>query len=146
MEEIKLGIDTDDLRERAPDFRATFMDLGDAMKLDETKVIKREARLDKMTQQPSVSSFTPSSAFEDEPKSPDQPTHPSDPNYSGSSTESKPEGTPNVLIADFIKESIYSFGGAMRKLTWPETQNVVRICFLYVPKRIRLTLQTTDSY
>lgn len=134
LDEIRLGIHPYDLIDRAPFFQATFSSLGEAMTMDRTKLIKRNARLEKMAQQPLANASTSSPAFQDEPKTPDQPTHPSDPKYSGSSTESKPEGTPNTLILDFLKECIHSFAGAMRELTWPQTQTIVRIGFLYTPE------------
>ena len=127
LEEIKLGIDSDDLIDRAPRFQATFRDLRDALRKR-----RKRARIEETAQQTPASAFILSSASQEEPKTPDQPIHPIDANYSGmsgSSTESKPEGAPNVLIADFLKESICSFGRAMQKLSWPVTQNIVGIGF-----------------
>ena len=69
----------------------TLSGLGLAMMIDRIKIIKRKARLEKMALEPLANASIPSSAFEDQPKTPDQPIHPSDSKHSGSSTESKPE-------------------------------------------------------
>lgn len=123
------GISPKEYRKRAPDFRDTFIRLEDTIIKDETREIKRRERIQKMAQNP-IAGPSASIMVLQEPQTPDRPTHPDDPNYSGSSTESKPEGSPNSLILQFLQDSAVCLADILGQLTWPQTQNIVGIRFL----------------
>ena len=131
MDEINRAIE-DDFSERAPDFRPTFMRLKDAMMKDETKKIERRARLEK--QQRTRQAFLIHSASsmvgqEGYGTPPHRPAHLPDPRYSGSSTESRTETAPNMLILTFLQDCSLCLGVSVRQLGWPQTQNLVRVAF-----------------
>jgi len=129
LDEIRLGIDDEDYRERAPDFRPTFMGLADSMVRDDTKEVEKQAGLEQRTTQqtPATVPPAPSPIIWDAPRTPDQPTRPQDPKDSGSSAESKPEAAPNALILDFLRDCTFCLGRSFRQLSWPQTQNTVRL-------------------
>ena len=129
LDEIRRGIEDNDYRERAPDFRPTFVGLADSVVKDELKEAEKRERVEKQMTQATLVLVpsTPSLTLLDGPRTPGQPTHPEDPKNSGSSTESKIEGTPNTFILEFLRDCSFCLGGSFRQLLWPRTQNIVRL-------------------
>jgi hypothetical protein len=156
MEDINSGaISMHTVRKKlAPDFLSTFKSLRNVMSLQEAKLRARQESSN--TSQPVVSSRTkrppqspaastsikrtkiaedqqsPSS----EPKTPDQPTHPADPDFSGTSTESKDEENTKMLLKLLLEDTLNTLEADFCEPRWQRSGYMVELCRTYSPIKI----------
>ncbi len=131
-------IDIDDVSNiLAPKFTTTFTSLLNVMVIQEMKDTDRQMRIAAQQEQIHVSSSKrpaaesldenaskrsrgtrrPSSPTP-EPKTPDQPTVPQNPNWTGSSIESKDEENTKKLLFDVVRNTMGVLESGFRRITW----------------------------
>jgi hypothetical protein len=152
MEDINNGaISMHTVRKKlAPDFLSTFKSLLNVMSLQETKLRSKQAssntsqpvssdrkRPPQSPEAPTLAKRTKSSedrlSPSSEPKTPDQPTHPADPDFTGTSTESKDEENTKMLLKLLLDDTLNTLEADFCEPRWQRSGYMVELCRTYTP-------------
>jgi hypothetical protein len=156
MDGLNSGIiDIDDVANTmAPKFAPTFTSLLDVMSRQEIK--QRIKQISQSSLVPSSSAATvvsrkrpPQSPISNapvkrtkqtdgspsppsEPKTPDQPTQSADPNWTGSTTESKDEENTKMLLKQFLLNTMSVLEGDFRRINWQRSGHKVELVHTFI--------------
>ena len=121
----------------APEYSTMFASLLSVMRVQE---IKEEAKIRKQSQAP----HGPRINLE-RPKTPDQPTFPSNPDFSGSSTQSKDEESIKLLLDHLFKNTMSVLRSNFRKISWSRSACDIELYKRYFLKLLSLKSSDRDK-